>query len=160
MIKIPILFTGPDELYAPAIVQQAEEWGMTVESFHREVFRTRIGGVYHLSSNLVNSVISPTFMICDDPHSILPIDEHLRDTIIRRGGIEAIYFVDTWDSIKYQHGGIHCFTGETRDLTRPVDDAWQPSPVSASTQTPRHYARSPRHAARSPRRLKGRNLDR
>lgn len=160
VIKIPILFTGPDELYAPAIVQQAEEWGMTVESFHREVFRTRIGGVYHLSSNLVNSVISPTFMICDDPHSILPIDEHLRDTIIRRGGIEAIYFVDTWDSIKYQHGGIHCFTGETRDLTRPVDDAWQPSPVSASTQTPRHAARSPRHAARSPRRLKGRNLDR
>ena len=102
VIKIPILFTGPDELYAPAIVQRAEEWGMTVEGFYREVFRTRIGGVYHLSSNLVNSVISPTCMICDDPHSTLPIDEHLRDTIIRRGGIEAIY-------IKYQHGGIHLF---------------------------------------------------
>jgi hypothetical protein len=127
VIKLPILFTGPDELYNSAIKSTGELFGIErgedslqvyLKKAYREIFNgANIGGVYHLSSNLANSIISPTFMICDTPHSILPIKEYMKDNIISPGSITHIYYADTWDTVKYQHGGLHCFTGETRDFT-------------------------------------------
>jgi hypothetical protein len=127
VIKLPILFTGPDELYNTAIAATGEMYGVEKNEEHPETFMqqsysmifdgAQIGGVYHLSSNLANSIISPTFMICDMPHSTLPIKAYLESNIVSAGGITHIYYVDTWNTVKYQHGGLHCFTGETRDFT-------------------------------------------
>jgi hypothetical protein len=128
VIRLPILFTGPDELYNSAIGQQGavmgmqREEGQSLKNYLKSVYQlmfevAEIGGVYHLSSNLANSIISPTYIICDTPHSILPIKEYMEDKIISPGSITHIYYADTWDTVKYQHGGLHCFTGETRDFT-------------------------------------------
>lgn len=166
VIKLPILFTGPDELYSSAIALMGRLFDMPPTSTAAEVypmiFPGLAGGVYHLSSNLVNSIVSPTFMICDMPHSALPIQRYLEENVISPTGIRNIYYVDTWNSIKYQQGGLHCFTGETRDFTVRTTTASRTtaSRTPAAARATSISGTSPRGGDRSNKRSKRRNRTR
>jgi hypothetical protein len=117
VIDIPILYVGPDQLYK-LNVHMEEAMGMDADVVDASKIIYKNFGTYHLSSNFINSVVSTDYMISPFSHCNLPITEYITKHIIRPNGITHIFEVDTWKSVKYQHGGIHCFTIENRDFTR------------------------------------------
>jgi hypothetical protein len=107
-IDIPILYMDPDGL----ITNPLE----TVEMLGGQNYLPNTG-IYHLSTNFINSVISTKYMISPKSFCNLPIEQYYINNIRRPGGIEDIHFVNTWDTVKYQHGGIHCYSSERRDIS-------------------------------------------
>jgi hypothetical protein len=141
IIDIPILYTGPDELFGSieTLRNTIKEYGLLknysienevkqAKKEEEELNKLSYGhliekifnnfGLFHLSSNFINSVISDNLMISPFMHSNLPLKQYIHDAVKSEGGITDIFEVDTWYSVKYQHGGIHCFTNELRDYSK------------------------------------------
>lgn len=126
IIDIPILYIGPDELFG-YYTKQLDEFlevfdlssPTTIEEF-KEGYKSLFGnfGVYHLSNNFINSLYSSNYIISPILEDNIGIINYIKNAIIKPGYIDEIYdVVDEWNTIKYQHGGVHCYTTESRDLS-------------------------------------------
>lgn len=162
VIDIPILYTGPDELFNVAALKfDIASYGdkftelmrnKTLEQFgskYPELLELNEGlypkiqedpkyqdimiflapyimniafenfGAVHLSDCFINSLYSTEFIIGPEIHTNIGIKEYIENEIITEGQkIKKIYYLSDWDWVKYQHGGIHCFTSELRDFSR------------------------------------------
>ena len=126
IIDIPILYIGPDELFSP-LNATGRNWGLerketnTDLNFIVKTFKALYEnfGVYHISNNFINSLYSSNYIVSPILEDNLNSIEYIRAQVIRPGCIEKIYdVVDEWTTVKYQHGGLHCYTTETRDISR------------------------------------------
>jgi hypothetical protein len=75
-------------------------------------------GTYHLSDCFINSLYNTTFIIGPEISTDIGIEGYLEGKILSGRKIQKIFYLDDWRYVKYQHGGIHCFTSELRDYSR------------------------------------------
>lgn len=123
IIDVPILYVGPDELFSYVtnifgmFSNSPIENVKNVPAILKELFDGAFG-VYHLSNNFINSLYSNKYIVAPKLQDNIGVINYLRDEVIREGSIEKIYDdIDEWTTIKYQHGGLHCYTTEYRDLS-------------------------------------------
>lgn len=123
-IDIPLLYIGPDELFS-YLSSTAADWGFQKnpqKPLNMFVSFVKIAnnnfGLYHISNNFINSLYSSKYIVSPTFDDNIGCEEYIRGEVIRPGCIEHIYdVVDEWTTVKWQHGGLHCYTTESRDTS-------------------------------------------
>jgi hypothetical protein len=120
-IDIPILYIGPDELLN-YVSNGPPVFGFPSNSVNHFVsyvaMLNNVFGVYHISNNFINSLYSTNYIVAPEMNDNIGCETYITDQVKSDGGIQQIYFkIDEWDTVKWQHGGLHCYTTESRNTT-------------------------------------------